>query len=282
MFMIRKIKSGRVTEVSAFPVAPNVRPRRGRRRGATTTRKQDKNDRDAVKRLARVLNCNFQGGDLLIQPTYTDAALYALADGLQEGDLEELRRRAEHELVLFLRRLGREIRKAGGVLQAVWLTSDMDGDTGELVRIHHHVVLKAAGLYMENGILWIGNRRVDEIWGRGHVDWKPLQHQDDYSQLAAYLIRQVRRRPDGKKYSCTRNLKKPILISERIVYNARELRAPKGAKILHRGPYTPGEPQYLRYVEAESREQRATSSVACGRQLPLRGEAISRKKGAGV
>ena len=247
--MIRRIKSGRVIEESAFHVAANVRPRKGRRRGATTRPKQDQNDRDCVKRFARVLNCNFSAGDLLIQPTYTDAALYDLADGLQDGDLDELRKRAEHELSLFLRRLGRELKKTGAELRAVWLTSDMDGDTGEVVRIHHHVVLQHGGLRMENGELYIGDRRLDDVWGHGSVDWKPLQHQDDYSQLAAYLMRQVRRRPDARKYSCTRNLKKPVLISERIVYTARELKAPKGARVLHRAAYTPGEPQYIRYVE---------------------------------
>ena len=257
MYMIRKIRSGKVIEETAFRVAANVRPRRGRRRGATTTRKQDANDRDAVKRFARVLNCNFEPGDLLIQPTYTDAALYRLADGLGEDGIEELRRRAEHALSLFLRRLGRELKKQGAALRAVWLTSDMDGDTGELVRIHHHVILRAEGLRMEDGRLYAGGRALDDVWGQGSVDWRPLQHQDDYSQLAAYLMRQVRRRPDGKKYSCTRNLNKPVLVSERIVYTARELKAPKGAKILHRAAYTPGEPQYIRYVEPEKRGGRA-------------------------
>jgi len=264
MEMIRKIRSGKVIEVSAFHVAANVRPRKGRRRGATTTRKQDQNDRDAVKRFARVLNCNFEAGDLLIQPTYTDAALYQLADGLQDGDLEELRRRAEHALSLFLRRLGRELKKTGTELRAVWITADMSGDTGELVRIHHHVIVKAEGLRMDGGELYVGDRKVDDVWGRGAVDWKPLQHMEDYSQLAAYLMRQVRRRPDGKKYSCTRNLKKPILISERIVYSARELKAPKGAKVMHRAAYTPGEPQYIRYVEPrEVREKRGGRKREC-------------------
>ena len=120
--MVRKIRSGKVVEESEFHVAANVRPRRGRRRGATTTRKQDQNDRSAERRFARVLNCNFSAGDLLLQPTWDEAALYQLADGLQEGELDELRARAEHALSLFLRRLGRGLKKAGVTLRAVWLT----------------------------------------------------------------------------------------------------------------------------------------------------------------
>lgn len=254
-YMIRRIRSGKVIEESIFPVAPNVRPRGRRRRGATTARKQDANDRDAVKRLARTLNCNFEAGDLLIQPTYTDAALYQLSDGLQDGDLEELRLRAEHDLALFLRRLARELKPMGITLRAVSLTSDMDGDTGELVRVHHHVVLMGAGLRVEGGELYAGDKAVSAIWGRGNVDWKPLAHQDDYTPLAAYLLRQVRRRPDGKKYHVTRNLKKPELISERIVFRPMKLKAPKGSKILQDGNYEPGMPHYIRYVRPAKPER---------------------------
>lgn len=259
MYMIRKIRSGKVVEESKFQVAANVRPRRGRRRGATSTRKQDQNDRSAEKRFARVLNCNFTAGDLLLQPTWTDGALYQLADGLQEGDLDELRRRAEHALSLFLRRLSRELKKQKIELRAVWLTSDMNGDTGELVRIHHHVIVRAEGLRMEGGALYVGARRVDDVWGMGSVDWKPLQHQDDYTQLAVYLMRQVRRRPDARKYSCTRNLKKPV-VTERIVYTARELKLPKGARLLHRDAWEPGMPQYIRYVAPERKPGRGSGT----------------------
>lgn len=247
-YMIRKIRSGKVIEESSFPVAPNVRPRKGRRRGASTTRKQDANDRDAVKRLARILNCNCTEGDLLLQPTWDDEHLTRLIEGLDSDSLNEIRDRAKRELELFLRRLGRAMKKAGAEMRAVWLTSDMDGDTGEIVRIHHHVVLMGHGLRMEGGVLYCGERKLDLIWGQGHVDWKPLNRQDDYTPMAAYLVRQVRKQPDQKKWSCTRNLKKPELVSERIVYRATKLKAPKGAKILQDGNYEPGLPHYIRYV----------------------------------
>jgi hypothetical protein len=246
--MIRRIKSGRVIEESMFRVAAQVRPRKPRQKGASTVRKQDANDKDALRRLARVINCNFRAGDLLLGPDWSEEALARLSAGLSGDALEELRSRAEHELELFLRRLGREMKKQGLPLQAVYLTSDLDGDTGELVRVHHHVVVSGKGLRMEDGQLWIGDRAVDEIWGRGHVDWQPLKHQDDYTPLAAYLLRQVRKQADRKKWRSTRNLKKPVLISERIVYSSKKLRAPKGAKILQDGNYEPGMPHYIRYV----------------------------------
>lgn len=68
-FMIREIQSGRVVEKICFPVAPNVKPRNVRRRGNTLPRKQDANERACTKRLARLLNSNFEAGDLLLSPS---------------------------------------------------------------------------------------------------------------------------------------------------------------------------------------------------------------------
>ena len=256
-FMIREIQSGRVVEKICFPVAPNVKPRNVRRRGNTLPRKQDANERACTKRLARLLNSNFEAGDLLLSTTYRAEALEKLyADA---KDLDALRRRAEHEAGLFLQRLKRALGKEGVELRYIAVTSDMDGDTGEAVRVHHHIVIPSRGVRMENGTLYVGKRRMTEIWGRGDVDYRPLYHQEDYTPLAEYLMRQVRRLPDARKYTPSRNLRKPKLLRERIVYSARELRAPKGAKLVYRAAYQPGEAQYIRYImpkkEGEMRER---------------------------
>lgn len=250
MYMIRKIRSGNIIEETCFPVNPNVKPRAVRRKGATASlpRKQDANERAAVKRLNRLLHCNFTAGDLLIGPDYDEASMRRLMEGLDPEDTEGLRKRAEHDLRLFLRRLSRALEREGVELRYIAFTSDMDGDTGELVRAHHHVILGAEGITMRDRALYVGERKLEDIWGRGHVDYEPLRHQDDYSRLAAYLMRQVRRVPDGRKYSASRNLRHPVLVSERIVYRVRELPVPKGAKLLHRDQYTPGEVQYIRYT----------------------------------
>lgn len=250
MYMIRKIRSGNIVEETCFPVSPNVKPRAARRRGATAAlpRKQDANERAAVKRLARLIHCNYEPGDLLLGPGYTEESLRRLTADADPDDMDELRRRAEHDVELFLRRLSRALEREGVELRYIAMTSDMDGDTGEAVRLHHHVLVKADGIRMEDGELYVGKRRMSDIWGHGHVDYKPLSHQDDYSRLAAYLMRQVRRIPDARKYKASRNLKKPVLVSERIVYVSRELRVPRGARLLHRDQYTPGEVQYIRYT----------------------------------
>ena len=70
-WMIRTIRSGRVIEKSQFYVGER-KPRKARRKGASSTKKLDANLRDAVKRLAREINCNFAAGDLLLTLTYDE------------------------------------------------------------------------------------------------------------------------------------------------------------------------------------------------------------------
>ena len=82
-YMIRTIISGAVVEKSKFLVAANVKPRRSRKKGSTPLRKQDQNDRDAVKRLARVINCNFRHGDLWVTLKYDQVRMDKLMDQIE-------------------------------------------------------------------------------------------------------------------------------------------------------------------------------------------------------
>lgn len=275
VYMVRVIRSGRVLEKVCFPVAQQTKPRKGRVRGRTLARKQDANERSCNKRFARLINCNFDAGDLLLSPDYSDDGMQRVMDSVDQSDMDAVRKAAEHDLELFLRRLKRELGKQGVELKYLAVTSDMDGDSGEIVRAHHHVIIKAEGVRMEHGILYIGKKRLQDIWGKGSVDYRPLRHQDDYTSLAEYLMRQVRRLPDARKYKGSRNLKKPELVSEEIVYTSRELKVPRGCKLLHRAEYLPGEAQYIRYVREEQPKRR-------GGRARGRGKAESTDRGAGA
>lgn len=119
----------------------------------------------AEKALARLLNANFTEGDLLVGLDYSDDGLarleaWALRQGLpmetEEERLDTMRAAAEHELQLMIRRVKRELDKLGLPLRYVAVTSDMDGDTGETVRVHHHLVVDQAvrDVFVESGRAW--------------------------------------------------------------------------------------------------------------------------------
>ncbi len=87
-----------------------------------------------------------------------------------------------------------------------------------------------------------------EKWKLGSVDYQILKDQDDYTPLAAYLCKQVRRQADGKKWTATRNMDKPT-VSTRWAAAGEELRPDTRAVLVERNQWEPGKPQYIRFVK---------------------------------
>lgn len=241
--MVIRRTSGKVVELSTVFVSANTKPRRNRRKGTTTAQKQDENERDAVKRLARIINANFGHGDLLLTAKYDDDGFgdlvqRALADRREGERIEDaVLRAAEHDASLYLRRLRRILGKEGVELRAIVSTSDMDGNTGEFVRPHHHIILPRVSF-----------EAAAKAWHLGSVEYQILRDQDDYTPLAAYICRQVRRRPDAKKWTTTRNMKKTV-VNERWAEEGEILKPDRHGKLTGHNNWESGKPQYIRFVK---------------------------------
>lgn len=245
------IKAGAVEEKSKHFVAAD--PDSGKARGKTSAKKQKYNDENAARRLARLLNLNFKPGDTLLGLDYDDEHLAKVEERARKmqreaGDTDLtwadfIRKAAEHELRLCLDRVRRECKKQNMELKYVAVTSDMDGETGELVRIHHHLVI-------DRDCLEIFRKK----WGKGRCVGKPIQQQKDLTAIAEYMVRQVRRVPNDKIYMPSRNLKQPTVF-RRQVSGPAELRVPKGCELLYRAEYEPGWSgvQYIRYFRPTSK-----------------------------
>lgn len=237
-FMIRRYQAGDVVEQSSFWISKNAKPRNSRKKGNTSQRKQDANGRAAVKRLARDINGNFGHGDFLLTNKYDEPGL----DRINRDPKE-----AKHQLKLFTDRLRDAVTKAGFKFKWIGITAEIDGDTGEVVRLHHHIIVSGDAFHLENKTMYVGDRKLDDIWGFGTVDWQPMKHQKDYTPLALYLCRQAKCKANEKKWSCSRNLKKPD-VKEKFS-TPHELRVPAGAIVLEKGPYDPTiGTQYIRYL----------------------------------
>lgn len=266
-WVTRTYEAGQVGEKIKFFV-PGKRPdRKVRRKDLQNIRKQEQNQYNAVRALARKLNANFSARDLLMGLDYSPEGMerilaWGRAHGLEVDAEDETVRMdavweaAAHELDIALRRVKRRLEKQGVELEAVYITSDMDGSTGEHVRVHHHLVVKAG---VQDAFLdaW-------EKQGLGGVSWSPMRaHQKDRTPIAEYLLRQVRRIPDAKKYRSTRNLKRPVA-KDRIAASAAEIRVPAGAELLFRQEYRPNQPQYIRYVLPEKKARKKPDPQADG------------------
>lgn len=273
-----KCKNG-VVERTRYLVGDNAKPR-GRRKQGSGSRKQESNFNQALRRVARLLNCNYDSDNgLLITLSYDakgmDRIIAKLDQDQQEiirriqapegriGNwhpagqaastrpdeeakrpaLDTLRREADKELSNWIRRLKRKL----GDFKFLAVTSDIDGDTGELVRVHHHIVLAGEDMSWDT---------IRDAWKNGGTDIKQLRHQPDYTPIAVYLMRQVRRQPDAKKYRCSRGMAVPE-VEEREVTGATEIKVPAGATVFERMEYTADSVgQYVRYLPKKTERRR--------------------------
>ena len=262
-WVVRTYEAGNVGEKTKFFV-PGTRPTgKIRQKDRDAARKAEQNEYSAQKALARLINANFAAGDLLMGLDYSEEGLkkiikWGRENGLPVDSEDEAQKRdaiweaASHELDNALRRVKRRLKKQGSDLKAVYCTSDMDGETEEQVRVHHHMVVNAD---TQEAFLdaW-------EKCGLGGVSWTPLwDNQQDRTPIAEYFIRQVRRIPDAKKYRSTRNLTRPQP-KDRIALSEAELRVPAGGKLLFRQEFKPGRPQYIRYSMPPKRMKTKPSS----------------------
>lgn len=240
MWVIRTYKCGRVIEKSKFWAPAGTRVRGGRVKGNTSAAKHDQNARQAVRVVARILNCNFHHGDLYVTAKFDDGHLAEIG-----GDYKTLTRLLGN----FTKRLKRHLRRQGVELKWLAVPSEKDGETGSPKRLHVHMVITGQGITWRDGAWYVGNAPLDDLWGMGSIYAEPLRDQGDYTQLAVYMLRQARRDvADAKKYSCSRNMAKPE-ITERVARTSRPLRNPGKTCLLEAGPYNAETGcHYIRYL----------------------------------
>lgn len=255
---IRKYTAGPIGEAYKIWV-PGKKPARMTASAKAGIRKQAQNAQNAVKTLARLLNENFRAGDYLLGLDYDEESYKRLEEKATEwllttsdtdGSLDFDRDDKEGEQVMALWHVAKEellgrglkrikyhAQKNGVDIKFAAVTSDLDEKTGEVVRVHHHLVVnREAKEYFE------------KHWKKGGVSWEMLTAQPDYTGIAVYLLAQVRHVEDAKKYTTSRkNLVRPQP-EDRIAKSAAIIRAPKGAVLLDAGKNIPGQPQYIRYI----------------------------------
>ena len=259
-WVIRTYEAGPVGEKVKFWV-PGTKPvKKLTRKQRSEIRKAAQNEESAVRQMARLINANFRPGDWLLGLDYSEEGLLRVEQGiagrcghrplLTEGQrMDRIREAARRQLVNCIRRVKRELAREGIELKYIFCTSDMDGKTGEAVRVHHHLIVnrEARDAFVHK---W-------QEQGLGGVSWSPLEKQDDYLEIAKYLLAQVRKVDGDNQYTSSRNLIRPQP-KDRVAASASELRAPKGCRLLHRQEFKPGKAQYIRYrIEAKDRQESA-------------------------
>ena len=224
-----------------FPVAETPAVKSSYSRMRTAVRRAEKGATEARTELGRLLNCNFRAGrDVCMGLDFSDEALAELERRAGSGDADALLIEAGRLMSeRYIKRLLRACAKAGVELRYAFVVSDMDAATGEMVRVHVHMVVNAEAAEL-----------AKKKWNDGGVWARELysHHQGDLQELADYMISQVRYFPNAKRYKSSRNLKKAIAGKPVKARSASaELAVPSGCVKIYRSEYHAGRPQQIRY-----------------------------------
>lgn len=225
--MYKRIRCGDVVDRVQTYVGRRT-PERGKRIRESSEAKKECNLRQSVRELTRLLNCNLGHDWIMIVLTY------------EEPPADD--KTAEKNCVNWWRRLsyalGAELPPVG-----VWITADKDSRTGQPVRLHHHVLLDPAGIAVkEKGDhleAYVGDRSMEDIWGKGFVKIRRVEKEKTYAALADYLVRQSISGRNTKKWHASHGLERPIVEAVEYSDTRFDLRPPVGAEVLERSEFNP-------------------------------------------
>ncbi len=229
----KTVESGRMIEEIKYPSSTSPAPSPTSKPTKLPDEKALENLRRRIRNLGRWINNSFTSEDHFVFLSYSQIA-YAK---LRAGKPDKVRASdymyavAEEEILKFIERCRYQCNILGIPFVYIFVTSKMNGKTGNYARIHHHMIVNAAALDI-----------VKRSWRNGFVRSKHLFKRVDYTELAAYMLHQVTHRKDAKSYGRSKNLKKPIVTVKTLWDPTQELTPPEGARVLEARPY------YLRYT----------------------------------
>lgn len=169
---------GDYLEGDIYPVFPKPGARRGKRYPTSEVQAR-LNQRNAERRVIRLVHANFSGEDMALTLTHQDRV------GLEEG---------ERRLSNFLRRLRRRFKKQGLALK--YISSTEQGKRSG--RVHHHLILSGG----------VSRDEIEALWGHGYANSRRLQFgADGVAGLVRYMVKD---RISYRRWNQSRGLIQPV------------------------------------------------------------------------
>lgn len=185
----KRIYSGDFFESEIYPISEKEN-RKSRKQKLKESRREQKNlnDKNAKKKLIRLINANFSNLDIVVHLTYQIKYL--------PRNSEEARR----DVTNYLRRINHYRKKEDlpplKYIAVIEYREPEEGKRG--IRIHHHIVMSG----MDRDI-------AEKLWGKGRANADRLQADEfGYEGLARYITKD----PQGnKRWTQSKNLQQPVI-----------------------------------------------------------------------
>lgn len=211
-YLRKTIQHGKVIEVQKYFNGRYMRKKgNAPSTGKTPTEQKKWQEKQATRKVWRLLDENFGKGDLWTTLTYPAGT---------KPSAEEVR----SDLQKFLRKMRRAYKKAGKELKYIY-----SAGRGKRGAAHIHMVLPKFDIEAVRDA-WA------EIVNNGEYvrcDFKPMQKEKDYYKLAGYIIKNSKEDFESedpvykKRYCSSRNLRKPKEKTEKINHKAWKKEAPE-------------------------------------------------------
>ena len=173
---------GDYMDASVYPVFQAPGKRRSKCK-PTSSIQAKLNQRNAEKKITRLIHNNFTENDIAVHLTYED----------EPESIEQ----AKRDLTNYLRRVKRMRNKLGLSELKYISTTEYGARSG---RIHHHVIMSGG----------MDRDTVEVLWGKGYANTKRLQFKEDgVTGLAHYIVKD---RNFYKRWNASRNLVQPEAI----------------------------------------------------------------------
>ena len=190
-----KYYCGDFLDVDVFPVFKK-QGQRGKRHKPTSEVQTKLNESNSVRKLERLIHCNFTSADYALHLTYAKEHLPPDAETAQK-DVQK-----------FLRRLRRWYKSQGKELKYICVTEK--GVRSE--RVHHHLILNGG----------VDRSELEQFWKLGISNSKRLQFsKTGVASLAHYITKQPLL---FKRWSASRNLQKPTVRTSNSKYSRKRAR----------------------------------------------------------
>lgn len=184
IYAVKKIKSGRIDEIEIYPEFTRAQLKKHPEiKKHTRASQRNLNEKNAKKKLDRLINANFKSGDLWVTLTYDDDHLPATMN------------EAVKKMNYYIKKLNR-FRKKKGLENAryIYVTELGSG------RVHHHLIMDG-DLSMDD---------VERLWpyGRRNNTRRIAEDSNGLAGLSKYISKEGRGKNE-KRWNSSKNLKKP-------------------------------------------------------------------------
>lgn len=190
MYREKKIYSGKILEVELYPVYKSGReiPRRAKKEKLSTKEQKNLNDKNARKKLTRLINTNFGEGDIVIHPTYRDS------------EMPSTEQEARKDIVNYIRRI-KTYRKRNDLpeLKYIYVIECKVSKKTGVMRWHFHMIMSK-----------MDRDTAEKMWKYGDFTNADRLQTNEYGCEA--IARYMTKEPQGKKrWAQSKNLKEPYI-----------------------------------------------------------------------